>query len=298
MRTLGRRDSHASDEELLLLADRECSTRRAAKLREHLAQCAPCRVRLAALENTLADFIGAHEQRIASQPPASPILRNRLKAALTEAGGLCRTLPSQPPSISWAHQLAGASIALFLVAGSLWLTRNVVLRQLGQSDSTQLASALPRRRLTPGATRAVRLDDLCRDDDPGADPPVNASLERQVLAEYGVPSAARDGYQLDYLITPDLGGSAEIRNLWPQPYSTSWNARVKDDLENHLHTMVCEGKLPLAAAQDEIASDWIAAYKREFHTETPLSNAATLAPPLDREASPLKAQAGIQTPAL
>ena len=103
-------------------------------------------------------------------------------------------------------------------------------------------------------------------------------MEQQVFAEYGLPAASRTNYELDYLITPELGGSTDIQNLWPEPYaSTSWNAHVKDDLENHLHEMVCQGKLPLATAQREIATDWIAAYKRYFHTETPLSNAAALA---------------------
>jgi hypothetical protein len=52
---------------------------------------------------------------------------------------------------------------------------------------------------------------------------------------------------------------------------STWNAHVKDVMEEHLHKMVCAGKLDLATAQRDIATDWIAAYKRYFHTETPLS---------------------------
>jgi hypothetical protein len=37
---------------------------------------------------------------------------------------------------------------------------------------------------------------------------------------------------------------------------------VKDRLENRLHQMVCAGELDLTTAQQAIASDWIAAYKR------------------------------------
>jgi hypothetical protein len=37
---------------------------------------------------------------------------------------------------------------------------------------------------------------------------------------------------------------------------------VKDRLENRLHQMVCAGQLDLKTAQQEIAGDWIAAYKR------------------------------------
>ena len=76
---------------------------------------------------------------------------------------------------------------------------------------------------------------------------------------------------MDYLITPALGGSQDIRNLWPHSYSaTEWNARVKDVLEDRLHEMVCEGQLDPVTAQREIASNWIVAYKKYLHTDQPI----------------------------
>ena len=54
------------------------------------------------------------------------------------------------------------------------------------------------------------------------------------------------------------------------PYSAVWNARVKDALEEHLHEMVCAGELTLPAAQRDISKDWIATYKRYFHTDRPV----------------------------
>ncbi len=48
-----------------------------------------------------------------------------------------------------------------------------------------------------------------------------------------------------------------------------WNARVKDELEDHLRELVCEGKLELAEAQREIARDWIAAYQKYFRADGP-----------------------------
>jgi hypothetical protein len=63
-----------------------------------------------------------------------------------------------------------------------------------------------------------------------------------------------------------------MRNLWPEPYSnTVWNAAVKDALEARLHELVCQGALDLHAAQRELATDWIAAYKRHFHTDRPIA---------------------------
>jgi hypothetical protein len=69
-----------------------------------------------------------------------------------------------------------------------------------------------------------------------------------------------------------LGGVEEIHNLWPEPYtSPGWNAHMKDALEEHLHQLVCAGKLDLSTAQRDIATDWISAYKKYFHTDKPLS---------------------------
>ena len=77
---------------------------------------------------------------------------------------------------------------------------------------------------------------------------------------------------MDHLISLELGGSNSIKNLWPQSYETQpWNAHVKDALENELHDEVCSGRLDLATAQHDIATDWIAAYKKYFHTNAPLS---------------------------
>ena len=50
-----------------------------------------------------------------------------------------------------------------------------------------------------------------------------------------------------------------------------WNARVKDELEELLPVLVCRGQVDLATAQRDIAVNWIAAYKRYFHTDRPVS---------------------------
>jgi len=49
-------------------------------------------------------------------------------------------------------------------------------------------------------------------------------------------------YEVDYLITPELGGADDIKNLWPQPFTAkNWSAYTKDDLEDRLHELVCSG---------------------------------------------------------
>jgi len=102
---------------------------------------------------------------------------------------------------------------------------------------------------------------------------VPVALQRRVFAEYGIRSAEPGAYEVDYLITPALGGADDIHNLWPQStQATEWNAQVKDALEDHLRDLVCEGQLDLSTAQREIAGNWIEAYKKYFHTDQPLTS--------------------------
>ena len=75
----------------------------------------------------------------------------------------------------------------------------------------------------------------------------------------------KQGCEVDHLISLELGGSNDQTNLWPQPYQgTDWNAHVKDQLENFLHAQVCVGNIALDKAQQEIAKDWIALYKKRL----------------------------------
>jgi hypothetical protein len=52
---------------------------------------------------------------------------------------------------------------------------------------------------------------------------------------------------------------------------------VKDQLENLLPQLVCHGQITLHTAQQALAVDWIASYRRFFDTDLPLRNTAALA---------------------
>ncbi len=131
---------------------------------------------------------------------------------------------------------------------------------------------LPDPRLTPGATLPVTQGDICV---PGYTKKVRnvpLDVKRQVYAEYGIAHHRAGEYEVDHLISLELGGSNSIKNLWPQSYQTQpWNAHVKDELENELHDEICSGRIDMATAQRELATDWIKAYKKHFHTTVPLA---------------------------
>lgn len=270
------KDSHLSDEELLMLADGECSTRRATQGRKHLAACWDCRARIAELEGTILEFVRVYHQSLDPRLPSAAGPRSLLKARLAELAAGSNSARWFAPwrLVSSGLRWTPVAIALlFTTLGVLWLSHRGSLRTESSLRFARLMTPpMPNRRLTPGATRAVRTADVCVDEYHNEARLVPASIRREVFTEYGMAGAQPKDYELDYLITPELGGSDDIRNLWPEPYSsTAWNARVKDALEDRLHELVCEGKLDLPTAQHDIATDWISAYKKYFRTQKPLS---------------------------
>jgi hypothetical protein len=74
---------------------------------------------------------------------------------------------------------------------------------------------------------------------------------------YGLPLSVTT--ELDHYVPLELGGSNSARNLWPEPDVRTPN--LKDSTENFLAHAVCAGKVPLAAAQNAIATDWVTAEK-------------------------------------
>jgi hypothetical protein len=272
---------HLSDEDLLLHAEEELPLHRAAEMKKHLEACSLCRARSAEMESTLQDFVRFHRQQTGSLEGALPKLRNHLvrqmsKEAIRPAGGFRLRFPYALPLLR-TRMVCGM---VLLVVALVWTMHGYDLQPSGNLMYRLPKSALPVRMLTPGATRPVAFDTLCQGVDPEDNGPIDDSVAMQVFREYGLPASSRNEYEVDYLITPGLGGSNDIRNLWPEPYSsTEWNAHVKDLLESYLHQQVCEGKMSLAAAQNEIAADWIDAYKKHFHTERPLRESAMMSVP-------------------
>ncbi len=121
---------------------------------------------------------------------------------------------------------------------------------------------LPNSRLTPGDAFNVTKDDLCGPNRVDRIHGIPVSLKRQIFDRYGIGPNSPGLYDVEHLIPPNLGGSNSIKNLWPQPVSGEWSHALKDKLEHRLHKMVCSGELDLKTAQQEIASDWVRAYKR------------------------------------
>ncbi|GER90822.1 hypothetical protein KDW_49840 [Dictyobacter vulcani] len=91
---------------------------------------------------------------------------------------------------------------------------------------------------------------------------VPVSEKNQVYASYGISHHTAGQYEVDHLISLELGGSNDISNLWPELASPKPGFHEKDKVENYLHAQVCNGKISLKTAQTEIANNWLDVYNK------------------------------------
>lgn len=133
---------------------------------------------------------------------------------------------------------------------------------------------LPNPHLTPGvALTNVTVGQICAPGYASSVRDVPESVKRQVFIEYfGAVPAHPGDYEIDHLISLELGGSNDIKNLWPEAYAGADGARTKDKLEDWMaaqvrHKLKSDGPIAAEALlkqyQTEISSNWITAF--QFH---------------------------------
>ena len=124
-------------------------------------------------------------------------------------------------------------------------------------------NALPDSDCTPGAVfQDVTVSQICQPGYSSQVRNVPDSEKNQAYAEYGVESHTTGQYEVDHLVSLELGGSNEISNLWPEPAEPRPGFHEKDKVENYLHNQVCSGAISLQQAQIEIATNWMTVYQQ------------------------------------
>jgi hypothetical protein len=192
----------------------------------HLLSCPACRQRLSELERTMADVADSYRALLDTPLPVK--------------------VHRAPPR--WLA--LAATFLLTAGVAALWIRH-------------QQSLVVPNPKITPGEAAPISKTEVCEANTNADNREVPEALREAVFSAYGLANAPRNAYEVDFLITPALGGSASIRNLWPEPYSSrSWNAHTKDVLERRLHVLVCSGQVDLFTAQRDIAANWVAAYKK------------------------------------
>jgi hypothetical protein len=116
---------------------------------------------------------------------------------------------------------------------------------------------------TPGAIfpNATK-DQICQSGYASSVRDVPTSEKNAVYAEYGITSHVTGQYEVDHLVSLELGGSNDIANLWPEAASPTPGFHQKDQVENYLHDQMCSGAVSLQQAQTEIATNWLQVYQQ------------------------------------
>lgn len=154
-----------------------------------------------------------------------------------------------------------------------WRMRNLILTlalmggiNLAAADPTADRSPLilPNPQLTPGTFFAdATLDKICQKGYTATVRHVTEEQRKEVFAEYGIPESGK--YEVDHRLPLENSGSNDIRNLWPQSYIGIWSARIKDKLENRIHSLMCSNLLSLEEGrQIFLDPDWRKGYCHYF----------------------------------
>jgi len=146
-----------------------------------------------------------------------------------------------------------------------------------------IAGFLPNPSLTPGVidprvTQANIKSTICKKGyTASVRPPESYTepLKKKDIALYGYADTKLADYEMDHLVPLEVGGNpSDPQNLWPEPHNGEWNSFVKDQLENKINALVCEGQISLAAGQDAFTTNWIAAYQK-YISPTPIDSGGT-----------------------
>lgn len=108
----------------------------------------------------------------------------------------------------------------------------------------------------------VNKDQICQSGYASSVRNVTSSTKNKVYAEYGITHHFAGEYEVDHLVSLELGGSNDISNLWPEAASPKPGFHEKDKVENYLHDQVCSGAISLQQAQIEIATNWLNVYNQ------------------------------------
>jgi hypothetical protein len=121
-----------------------------------------------------------------------------------------------------------------------------------------LSNNLPDTNKTPGnIVPGIMLMELCNKCFLDKQPISNNTIKK-VAENYKIPISDFNKYTFDCLIPVSLGGSSEIKNVWPIDNKLVWKKHV---LDSTLNWLVCNAQIDVKEARKIIVSNWIFAYK-------------------------------------
>lgn len=172
--------------------------------------------------------------------------------------------------------------------------------QLGQRTKTtncRVDNALPDGACTPGAVFAsATKEQICTSGYASSVRNVTTAEKNQVYAEYGVQERTPGEYEIDHLVSLELGGSNDIANLWPEAAEPRPGFHEKDQVENFLHDQICAGTISVQEAQYQIATNWLDVFTRRVSPAVPAASASprvTTVTPIRQPATTTASSSGL-----
>ena len=170
------------------------------------------------------------------------------------------------------------ALPIFATYGVQTKTSNCVANQILQDPAC-----------TPGAVLTIDVSVICKSGYTKTVRDVSTATKKKVFAEYGIPYSQHANYEVDHLISLEVGGGNDISNLWPENLKITDGSLTKDKFENYLHSQVCAGKTTIKEAQFEISNNWLKYYQQDtgikVKSNPQTSTPATLTPAVSNSTS-------------
>lgn len=122
------------------------------------------------------------------------------------------------------------------------------------------STTYPNAKLTPGVPLTMDAIFFCQAGYNKLYKNLSDDVKKQVFKEYNIAYPPRGLYQVDRLIPFELGGSTDIKNLWPQS-DVYPGFNEKDAAEHYLRALVCNRTMNSTEAQYKIKTDWVKVFQ-------------------------------------
>ena len=159
--------------------------------------------------------------------------------------------------------MIAAAVLVTGAAGTMMVIRNlqnrpsVYLSAPTKTSGCKARRGLPDKRCTPGTIfKTVTKNQICIPGYSKLVRHVDVKTKDEVLKRYGITDSNSKSYEIDHLVSLQLGGSNDIANLWPEAASPVPGFHEKDQVENLVHAKICKGELSLQEAAKQISANW------------------------------------------
>lgn len=163
---------------------------------------------------------------------------------------------------STATQYVSRAGGINITGGTdLTLRNNTINISVNDTNLTLVKVIYPNRTMTPGDIMSTNITEICVSGYSDTVRNVSQHTRETVFIMYKLsPNQPEGSFEVDHLVPLSIGGSNNIKNLWPQPKEPRPGYKEKDVLENYYHRQVCDGKMDIREAQAIMANNWFQGY--------------------------------------